>query len=289
MAEKIKVYLKEYFFIALGTLIFAIALNVFLTPNKLSAGGVSSLGTILLYCFKIKLSVTNVVANAILFILGYNLLGKGAVFKSAAGIVFLSVFLELTEFIPVYTDDMLLAAAAGGILMGFGIGLVVRHGASTGGSDFAALIIKRLVPHVPIAVLILIIDCMVVLIAGIVFKSVTITLYSIALLYLSSKATDAVVTLGDAAKSVQIFSDKSEEVANAVMERFERGVSGIRCKGMYSRSDRLMLLCVVSPKELPILINLARRIDKSAFIVINDSKEVLGEGFKSGSSYDALN
>ena len=181
---------------------------------------------------------------------------------------------------PTYTGDMIIASIAGGVLMGVGIGFVVRQGASTGGSDFAGLLLHRLLPHVPIAYLIMLIDCTIVLAAGIVFKSISVTFYSILSLVVSSKLTDIIITFGDSAKSVQIMSEKSEQIADSIMRQLERGVTGIHCRGMYSGNDSLMLFCVVDNKSLPHLVELVRSIDAAAFVVINSSKEVLGNGFK---------
>ena len=288
MLKKIKPFIIDFFFITVGCAVLALGINMFLTPNKISSGGVSSIGTVLLHLFGVKMSLTNLVANVVLFIFGFRYLGKYAVVKTVAGIVFLTLFLELTSYLPIFTDDMMLATVVGGVLVGAGVGMVVRQGASTGGSDFAALIIKRFLPHVSLANLILVMDCDIIIISGIVLRIVTVTIFSVIAMYISSKVTDAIVMMGDAAKSVQIFSSKYEEISKQIMQQFERGVTGVHCKGMYSGQEKMMLLCIVSPKEMPILVNMVRRIDPSAFIVINDAKEVLGEGFKLNSSYDNI-
>ena len=286
--NKRKAFLISTCFIVLGSLILAIGINLFLAPNKISSGGISTIGTILLHLFGVRMSVTNIALNALLFILGFKYLGKGAVIKTVIGIVALTAFLELTSYLPVYTEDMLLATVVGGVLVGLGVGLVVRQYASTGGSDFAALIIRRFMPHVPLATIILVLDCAVIIASGLVFRSVTVTIYSVIAMYISSKVTDSVVILGNKAKAVQIFSHETETIATYVMEKFERGATGIHSRGMYSGTEKLMLLCVVSPKELPLLLRAVKNIDPTAFIVINDAKEVLGEGFKAHADYDAV-
>ena len=278
--KPIKAYFKDALWIAVGCLILAVGINQFMVPNQISSGGISSIATVLLYAFRIPMSVTNLVTNAVLFFFGFRSLKKYAIVKTVEGILFLSLFLQLTSYLPVYTEDRFLATVVGGILAGIGVGLVVRRGGSTGGSDFAAWMVKKRMPHVSLATLILIMDCIGVLIAGLVFGSTTVTFLSLIAMYLSSKVTDAVVTVGDAAKAAQIFSSHAEEIANVVMARFERGVTGIFGKGMYTGREGLHLLCVVSPKELPALIRTAREIDPTAFIVINDAREVFGEGFK---------
>ena len=286
--KKARPYIIDFLFIALGCFILAVGINVFLAPSKISSGGISSVGTILLHLFGIDLWITNLVANVVLFLLGFRFLGKYAVVKTAVGIGFLSLFLWVTEWIPKFTEDMILATIVGGVLVGLGVGLVVRRDGSTGGSDFAALMVKRVMPHVSIANLILVMDCVVIILSGIVFKSVSITIYSVIAMYISSKITDWVVLRGDAAKSVQIISRKNEEIAAMIMEKFERGVTGVHCKGMYTEKEGLMLMCLVSPKELPRLANAVRKIDPSCFMVIGDAREVLGMGFKEKSDYDQI-
>jgi uncharacterized membrane-anchored protein YitT (DUF2179 family) len=281
-------YILDFVFIFVGCAVLAAGINLFLAPNMISSGGISSVGTILLHLFGVDLWITNLAANVLLFLLGFRFLGKYAVLKTTAGILFLSMFLWLSDFLPKYTEDKILATVVGGVLVGLGVGLVVRRDGSTGGSDFAALMIKRFMPHVSIANLILVMDCAVIILSGIVFKSVSITIYSVIAMYISSKVTDWVVLRGDAAKSVQILSPKNEEIAVMIMERFERGVTGVHCTGMYTGKDGLMLMCLVSPKELPRLANAVRKIDPSCFMVIGDAREVLGMGFKEKSDYDQI-
>ncbi len=283
--NKVKPYLRSSIYIVLGAFIMAVGINVFLAPNKISSGGASTISTILLHLFNLKMSITNIAINALLFGLGFRYLRKDAVIKSAIGIVCLAGFLEATSYIPVYSEDTLLATIVGGLFVGIGLGLVVKQNASTGGSDFGALIIKRFLPHISIAHIILAIDCTVIIISGVVFKSVTITIYSVIAMYITSKVTDAVSTFGNKAKEVRVLSEKVEEIASVIMEKFDRGATGIHCKGMYSENERLMLLCIVSPKEMPRFISEIKAIDKGAFVIINDVREVLGEGFSSYTDY----
>lgn len=272
---------KDYLFIVLGTFILAVAINVFMAPNKISAGGITSLGTILLHLFDVRISITNIVCNVVLFIFGFRKLGRYAVIQTASGIVLLSLFLEVTALFPVYGGgDMMIASVAGGVLMGVGVGLVVRQGASTGGSDFAGLILKRLLPHIPLATLIMLIDCSIVLVSGLVFRSLPVTFYSVLALFVCSLITDKIMTFGDSAKMVQIFSSHAQEITDRILSDFERGVTGIHCVGMFEKNETLMLECIVKPRELPLYLSMIKQIDPSAFVIIGNVQEVLGEGFK---------
>ena len=272
--------LTDFVILTTGCILLAVSINVFLVPYKISAGGISAIGTILLYLFGIKMSLTNLIFNVALFIFGYKYLGIGAVIKTALGIILLSVFLEVTSYIPQYTENEIISVLSGGILMGAGVGMIVKIGASTGGSDFAGLILKKFLPHISLARLILIIDVVIVIISGIVFKSYTVTVYSLITLFVSSLITDKIITLGDNAKMLQIFSKENKKISNHILNQFERGVTGVRCMGMYTHEESRMLLCVITPKELPIYMNMIKNYDKEAFVIVSNVHEVIGEGFK---------
>lgn len=279
--RKTKIAVIEYFFIISGSFVLALGVNIFMLPNKISAGGISSVGTIFRYLFGVKISITSLICNGILFFFGYKNLGKTAVVKTLFGILMFSLFLELTSNFSAYTDNEMIAAISGGALMGLGVGMTVREGASTGGSDFAGMILKKALPYAPLARLIMMIDLIIVIISGIVFKSFTVTFYSIVGLYISYLLTDKVLTWGEDAKMIGIFSDKAEKIAKYILDNYERGVTGVRCVGMYSKRESCMLMCVVSSKQLSDYLALIKDIDEKAFVIIGDVHEVLGEGFKS--------
>lgn len=271
--------------ITLGCAILAVGMQMLLVPSRISAGGIGTLSTVFLYLFRIPLSVTTLLLNALLLLFGYRYLGRGAVIRTVGGVVLLSLFLELAGLLPAYTEDVLMGSLGGGVLAGLGVGLVVRREGSTGGSDFAALMLRRFLPHLSTGHLILIIDCAIIALSGVVFRSVTVTLYSLLSMMVASKVTDLVLIHGTAAKSVYILSARAEEISTVVMRDFARGVTGIYSRGVYSECDRMMLLCVVSPKELPPLLRQVRVLDKTAFIIITDVREVVGEGFRALNAY----
>ena len=274
-----KKYITDYFYIVLGSFILAFGINFFLVPAKISTGGVSGIATVVYYVFNIPLSVTTLVINMILFFFGYKTLKKSSIVKTIVGIVLLSAFLEITEKFPVYSDDMMIASVFGGILVGLGVGLTVLKDASTGGSDFAALMLNKAIPYISVASFILLIDTVVIVLSGIVFKDYTIMFYSVISLYISSKVTDWILVSGNYAKSVYIISQKNDEIANEIMTDMERGVTGIYSRGFYNKIDNMMIMCIVRSKEIPQLMEKIKRIDKYAFTIISEVREVHGEGF----------
>lgn len=271
----------DYLYIVVGTFILALGINYFLVPMKISTGGVSGIGTVLYYVFEIPLSVTTLAVNAGLFVLGYKMLKKSSIVKTVIGVLFLSLFLEVTEHFGEYCEDMLIGAVFGGILVGVGTGMAVMRDASTGGSDFAALILNKIVPHVSVATFILLIDAVVIAISGVVFENYTVMFYSAISLYISSKVTDFLLVRGDWAKSVYIISKNHDcEIAQMIINDIDRGVTGIYSKGFYHNRDCTMLMCVAKSREIPKLLEKIKGIDKDAFTIISDVREVHGEGFK---------
>lgn len=270
----------DYLYIAVGSFVLAFAINYFLVPMKISTGGVSGVGTILYYFFNIPLSVTTLIINAVLFISGYRMLKRSALVKTIAGIAFLSLFLEVTRIFGEYKEDMLIAAVFGGLLVGIGVGLTVWKDASTGGSDFAALMLHKMIPHVSVAAIIMIIDGIIIAASGFAFENYTIMFYSVISLYIASKVTDFIMVRGDWAKSVYIISKKHECIAKEIIENMDRGVTGLYGKGIYNDEDRLLLMCIVRSREIPKLLETVKRIDPRAFTIISEVREVHGEGFK---------
>lgn len=277
---KIKNIFFDVFCVALGSLVLAVALNVFLVPNEIAAGGVSGIATVLYIVFGVPLSVTVLVVNALLFVGGFAILGKWELVKSLLGIVFLSAFLELTKMLPSYTEDLLMAAVFGGVLCGLGVGITVSRGASTGGSDMLALMICRKAKHLSVASVILITDIAVILFSGFAFSSVTIMLYASTTVYIAAKVTDFVAVYGQTAKQIQIISNKAEEISTEIMQSLKRGTTGYYTKGMYTGRDRMTVHCVVNKREVYKVLNIVKEIDENAFVTIGDVREVIGEGFK---------
>lgn len=276
-----KTLISDYIFIAAGSFVLAFAINSFLLPIKISTGGVSGVATILYYVANIPLSLTVFLVNIVLFFLAYKKLNKSSLVKTAAGVVFLSLFLEITEYFSFKINDIFISSVFGGILTGVGIGFTVLKNASTGGSDFAALIIHKSFPHFSLAKIILVIDFAIVLISGIIFKNYIITFYSLVSLYISSVVADRILVSGDYAKSVFIISHKNQDIADIILKDMNRGATGIYSKGYYNNKDSTMLMCIVRSKEIPHLLNRIKEIDSNSFIIISDVRQVHGRGFKS--------
>ncbi len=275
----LKKYISDYVFIALGSLILSIAINMFFLPVKISTGGVSGIATVLYFVFSIPLSLTVFFVNVFLFILAFKKLPKESLIKTLVGVAFLSIFLELTSIFEFKCTDIFISSVFGGVLTGIGIGITIRKNASTGGSDFASLIIKKNFPHVSHASIIFAIDFAIVLISGIVFKNYYLSFYSFVSLYICSFVADKILTMGNFAKSVYIISEKSAQISDVILKDINRGVTGIYSKGIYKSTNGIMLMTVVRAKELPHLLEKIKEIDPLSFVTITDIREVRGAGF----------
>jgi uncharacterized membrane-anchored protein YitT (DUF2179 family) len=271
---------KEFFNVLVGSFFVALGLNMFLVPFQLSSGGIGTIGVILLYFFKIPLSITNLILNMVLFGFGFKFLKKDEIIKTVFGITILSIFLKLTTYISFVQEDIFLAVIMGGVFDGIGMGLILKANGSTGGIDFCALMVKKILPHISIANFIFIVNSILFIISGLIFKSYFVIFYSIIAMFVSSKVTDTVLNIGEHSKSIEIISNNAEKIEQIILNDFSRGVTEIYIRGAFYKEERKMLLCVVKPKEVAKIIRAVKSIDKNAFLIISDAYEVLGEGFK---------
>ena len=264
----------------LGAFIMAIAVSLFLLPNELSSGGFSGIATILYYLFNFPVGTTIIILNVPLFIFATLKIGKRFLLKSLLGTISLSIFIDILEKLTPITHDKILACVYGGILTGLGTALILRAHSSTGGSDLAGNIIKEYKPMARTGNLIMIIDAAIVILNVIFLKKVEIALYSAITIYLMGKVIDIIFEGIYFTKLVFIISDKSEEISKIIVNNIKRGVTGIYGKGIYTKENKLVLMCAIGRRELAELKSSIKEIDPNAFLIITNSREVLGTGFK---------
>lgn len=272
---------KEILIAMAGGTVFAVAVAWIASPVGLVTGGVSGIGILVKELTNIPIFVTGLVLNVPLFIICTLQRGVGFITKSAIAFLTLTVALSIFESIPSPIDlegDILLSAGAYALLSGLGLGLVLRAGATSGGTDMFAAIVKYRRPNFSISSLIVITDAVIVL-SGVAVFGVRLSLYAVASLLLSAKMIDLVLSGADGAKSVFIISDHSPAIADRIASELQRGVTGIDIEGMYTHSKRQMLFTVVSSRELTELRKIVSETDGKAFVTISRASRVLGEGF----------
>ncbi|NLV88400.1 MAG: YitT family protein [Tissierellia bacterium] len=281
MIKDIKWYkvLLSYIFLAIGVLIMAMSLEYFLGPNTIAPGGVTGFAVVIDKLTSIPIYITNLVINIPLFILGMKTLGKSAAIKTIYSTVLLSLFLRILPS-TVLTHDIFLSAIFGGLLMGIGLGIVFKFGGTTGGTDLAGSILNNKFPALSTVTFMTIIDLLVVVFAGIVDKKIETSLYSIIAMFMVMKVVDTILEGMGYLKSFIIITNKPDEVSERLMIELERGVTSLKGKGMYTKEDKEVLLCVVNRAEFSRVKNIVKELDPKAFVMVSEIYEVLGEGFK---------
>ncbi|MGI6065835.1 MAG: YitT family protein [Bacillota bacterium] len=266
--------------VTVGSLITALGLTAFLIPNKIAAGGVSGLATILFYVFGFPVGVTMFIINLPLLLLCIKELGMHFGIKSLYGTFVISLFID---FIAVYitepwTRDPLLASIYGGVVTGLGLGIVFRSQGTTGGTDLAAALINKFF-KVSLGFSLLFIDGVVIVLAGIVFNLES-ALYALVAVYVTSRMIDLVQEGVAYTRAALIISDKFEVISSELLHKMNRGVTALQGRGGYTSIERDVLLCVVSQSEVTTLKSIVYSVDPDAFVIVANASEVLGEGFK---------
>lgn len=279
-SDKFKQILKEMLETILGALIMAAGVSLFLLPNQLSSGGIAGVATIFYYLLNIPMGTVIIAINIPLFLFSMYKVGKMFFIKSIVGTVAMSIFIDLLDKIKPLTNDRFLACIYGGILLGLGTTLLLKAESSTGGSDLISYIAKKYKPTVRSGNIIVIIDIIIIALNVIFFKEIEIGLYSAIAIYIMGKIIDIFFEGINFTKLMIIVSNKSEEIAKQIDQKVARGSTGLYGKGMYTNENKLILMCAVYRKDVARIKIIAKEIDSKSFIVITNSREVVGQGFK---------
>lgn len=274
---------RDIAYIFAGTFLMALGINLAFDPMGLVCGGVTGLAIVVKYLTGfiwdggIPVWLSNLLFNGPLFIVALIKKGKKYIAKTMFATVMLSVWIYL---IPIYQlfDDYVLATLFGGVMTGAGIGMVLARMATTGGTDLLSALIHDKLKHITIPQLLAITDGAIVLLGAVVF-GVENAMYAICVVYICAKISDGMLEGLKFAKMAHIISDKAEEIAEIILTDVDRGATGVKVQGMYSKEEKKMLICVVTKKEIVELIDIVHKIDPSAFVIVNDVHEVRGEGF----------
>lgn len=277
--KKLTAYIKEYFLIILGSMLMAISTALILLPNQLSTGGFSGISTILYYLFNYPVGTTTIILNIPLVLISFFKIKKSLFVKSIVGTILLSFFTDFLEVLGPITNDRFLACIYGGIIMGLGTAIILKAGASTGGTDLLSYVIRSYNNKFTSGRVIIISDTIIIFFNILFFGEIEIGLYSAIAIYLMGKMIDIVFEGIYFTKVIFIISTKYEEISKQVGAKVKRGSTGIYSKGMYSGEDKVMLFCVGSRKEIAEIKQIIKKIDRNAFIVTADARETLGEGF----------
>ena len=277
MSNKYLQFFKEYIIVALACMVMAFNTSYFFIGNKLAQGGVSGLSLIIHYLSNIDMSYLYFALNIPLIILAYIFLGKNFLLKTLFATFILSVFLKIFASFSEPLEDILLAAIFGGAINGIAIGIVFYAGGSTGGIDIIAKIINKYT-GIPISRILLTTDFIVLSMVAVIFGKV-IFMYTLISLVISSKMIDIIQVGIYSAKGVTIITTKEDEIRKRIMEDTGRGITLIDARGGYTQKEVGMLYCVVGQYQLIKVKTIVKEVDPSAFMIVADVHEVIGNGF----------
>jgi uncharacterized membrane-anchored protein YitT (DUF2179 family) len=264
--------------ITLGAILMATGLEIFLVPNKVIDGGVTGISIMLSHVTGLELGIFLFVLNLPFVYLGFKQMGKTFAISTVYGIFVLAVFTSLFHPIPAFTDDILLATLFGGMILGIGVGLVIRNGGALDGTEVLALVVSKRVPF-SVGNIIMFINLFILGAAGFVY-SWDRAMYSLLAYVIAVKALDTVVDGLEESKSVWIISDYADEIGEAINARLGRGVTYLKGRGAYSGDDKKVIFSIVTRLEESKLTTIVEDIDPAAFLAIADISEVRGGRFK---------
>ncbi len=281
MKKNLKKFAIDILIYIIGAFVYSSAITIFITPNQISPGGITGVATAISFVIKVPSGILFFIINLPILLLGFLKFGGVFIFKTAAASSIVSISLTITDFLlPQFTEDRLLAALFGGIMMGAGMSIIIIRGATTGGVDIVAKLINRKYRHLTVGRIILLIDVFVIFLAVAVYKNIDSALYSAITVYGTSFVLDRMLYGADKGKLAHIITSKETEICNAIANDLGRGTTVISAKGGYTGSDRTLLLCTIRVYEVSTLYTIIDKYDPDAFIVVAEVGEIIGEGFK---------
>lgn len=265
--------------IVIGCIIGAAAYPTFLDPGKIAPGGLTGVAMIMKHLWCWDIGITSLILNIPLFVIGYRAMGKVFAFRSLVATILFSLMIDLMPLKAIEVEPIL-GTLYGGILLGIGLGFILRGGATTGGTDMCARMVHKYLPFLSVGMFLFLIDCVVV-VAAWIFIGSSEALYALICIFVSGKAVDMVMLGLSSNKACFVISDAWERVSRRLMDEMERGVTQLSARGAYTGTERPVVLCVLPPQEVARLKEIVRQEDEKAFMFITEAHEALGEGFSS--------
>ncbi len=270
--------IQRYIILFIGSVIYAAGLEIFLVPNNVIDGGVVGIAIMASHLTGLPLGIFLITINIPFIYLGYKQIGKTFTLSTIFSILVLSYFTKMFLPVPGFTDDLFLASIFGGIILGVGVGLIVRYGGSLDGSEIVAILMDKQ-SSFSVGEIVMIINLFILSAAGLVFGWDR-AMYSLVTYFIASKVIDIVIEGLDESKAVIIVSDHSASIAEALMARLGRGVTILHGEGAYKGDEKHILYTVITRLEMAKFKSLVSEIDEDAFITINDVHDVMGGTFK---------
>jgi uncharacterized membrane-anchored protein YitT (DUF2179 family) len=270
--------IKRTLFIFIGAVLMAVGLEIFLVPNQVIDGGIVGISIILSHLLGMKLGLFIFLLNIPFFFIGYKQIGKTFALSTLFGISILSVATALLHPVPAFTEDVLLATVFGGIILGIGVGIVLRYGGSLDGTEILAVLFNKKLPF-SVGEIIMFFNIFILGSAGFVFGWNR-AMYSLIAYFIAFKTIDIVLEGLDESKSAWIISDNYQEIGDAILARLGRGVTFLNGEGAYTGDNKKVIFCVITRLEEAKLKSIVEDLDESAFLAVSNIAEVRGGRFK---------
>ncbi len=275
-----KKILKKIIMVLIGTFIYSAGVGLFLDPNGLAPGGVVGISVIVSHIFGGATGTWYFLFNIPIVLLGWWQFGGRFIIWSFLSVLFNSLFTNLFSVFPAVTNEYLLAALAGSILTGVGIGIVLRSGATTGGTDIIIKVLRRKYPAIKTSTFFMVVDVCIVAAAGILFRDFNIAMYAFIAVVVAGRVMDYVLYGKDEATLVFIISDKADSVLARILEEISAGATILTGRGAYSQNEKNIIMCVVKKRTTPDLEDIVKEEDSHAFMIVTSASEIYGEGYK---------
>lgn len=280
MDKKILTEVKNLIVIVIASFIYAAGISLFLDPNQLAPGGVTGIAVILNRLVNVETGTLYFLLNVPIVLLGLWKFGVRFIAKTALAVSLTSLFTNLLASAGAMTDDLLIAAAIGGILIALGIGLIFRAGATTGGTDIIIKVLRQKYRHLKTGFLFLCSDVIIVGVSGLIFRDMSVIFYALAAVVICGKALDYVLYGGDEAKMLYIITDHPDEIGNRLMKELDVGVTYLQGRGGWTGQEKQVIFCMVPKRLGPEVEEVVKEEDPRAFMVVTSANEIYGEGYK---------
>ena len=270
------------FFLLLGSFIYGLGIHCFVMPANIAPGGAAGLALIVTYLFGLPVGILTILLNVPLLIMAWYILSKKFVIMTSISCVVCSLILDfgVAPFFPVYSGDRLLCSLFGGVIVGVGMALIFIAGFTTGGTDILGYIMQKKKPHISIGKALMMVDGVILLLSIYAFHNVEAGLLGLISLFAQTKVIDAMIYGSDTGNMVTVVTRNPDEISQGIIDQLERSATVLRGTGAYSGEEKTVLLCTVRKNQFYKLKEIIYKADPYAFIMVTETTEVFGEGFK---------
>lgn len=290
MKIKIKIIAFDLIYDIIGAFFYAVGIYTFAKMANFAPGGLSGLALIMNYLWNLPIGITTIILKLPLMLISYKIVGKNFILKTLKTMVFCTLFLDIIfPHIPVYSGSRIMSALYSGIFLGIGLALFYMRGSSSRGTDFITMAIKSLHPHLSIGAVTMTIDLVIIFLGWPAFGNIDAVLYGLTATLITSLVIDKIMYGIGAGTLLIIITNHGQEIAQRIGELIGRGSTELKAKGSYTKEDKDVLICACSKSQAYIVRQITLEIDKSSFVMITETNEILGEGFSENNSSDDKN